>query len=223
MPLALVVMPLAAAALLGLLAKTPEWTRADLRIAREVHELRNPGLTALSEVLRVVFLPPGAIGLCVLTVAALVLIGRFGSALLTVPVVAAAWSTNSLFKAVIDRPRPDPELQLDPLTGYDSFPSGHVAVTLALVIVWCLSAAGSDRLRFRLAVLGGATLVVAQSFARVYLGAHYPTDAVGALLVVSAVAMGVIAVVGPAAARLDRTQTTVREWLGRESPSSRRS
>jgi undecaprenyl-diphosphatase len=217
MLLVLVVMPLVAAALLGLLAKTPEWTRTDLRIAEQVHELRNPGLTAVAEVFRVVFLPPAAMGLCAVTIAVLVLVNRLGSALLTGLVVAAAWTTNSLFKAAIDRPRPDPERQLVVQTGYDSFPSGHVAVTLVLVIVWCLLAAGSARFRFGLVVMAGVTLVVVQAFARVYLGAHYPTDVFGALLVVGAVAVGVIAICGPAAARLDQMRTTPRKSLSRRS------
>lgn len=202
-----VVVPLAAAAALGLLAKTPAWTRADLRLADLVHELRTPWLTRAAEALRVAFLPPAAIALCAAAVALLLVLRRYGDALLTTLVVAAGWTANTAYKAAIDRPRPAPERQLVPELGHGSFPSGHVAVTLALVIACCLLTAGPGR---RLAVAAGALLVAAQAFARVYLGVHHPTDVVGSLLVVGAVATAVVAACGPLAARLGRAAAAGR-------------
>ena len=202
LPIVCAVSCLAAAAILGLLARTPAWTRADLRLADLVHELRHPWLTAVAEAFRVAFLPPAVIAVCAVTVILLLLARRYGGAVLTALLMTACWSTNSVYKALFDRPRPAPERQLVPELGQDGFPSGHVAVTLALAIAWCLLSIGSRR--FRRAVAAGAVLVATQAFARVYLGAHHPTDVVGALLVAGAAATAVIVLCGPLAARLDR-------------------
>jgi len=208
-PLVWVALALVAAAVLGLLAGTPAWTQADLRLADLVHELRRPWLTAVAVAFRVAFLPPVVITVCAVTVILLLLARRYGGALLTALVVTSGWATNSLFKVLFDRPRPAPERQLVPEPAQGSFPSGHVAVTLALAIVWCLLSIGSHR--FRVAVSVGAVLVAAQAFARVYLGAHHPTDVVGSLLVVGAAATAVIVLCGPLAVRLDRAAAADRE------------
>ncbi|TQM74973.1 undecaprenyl-diphosphatase [Thermopolyspora flexuosa] len=197
-----VALPLAAAAVLGLLARTPAWTAADARLAAAVHELRAPLLTAVADALRVAFLPPAVIAVCAAAVLLLALLGRYGGALLTALVVAAGWSANTLYKVAIDRPRPAPERQLIPEPSPYGYPSGHVAVTLALVIAACLLAYGTARLR--LVAAAGAVLVAAQAWARVYLGVHHPTDVVGAVLVVGGVATAVVAGCAPLAARLDR-------------------
>lgn len=194
--------PLAAAAALGLLARTPAWTAADARLAVAVHELRTPPLTAVAEALRAAFLPPVAVTVCAAAMILLALLGRYGTALLTGLVVTVGWGANSLYKVAIDRPRPAPERQLIAEASPHAYPSGHVAVTLALVIAACLLAAGAGRLRL---VAGlGAVLVAAQGWARVYLGAHHPTDVAGAILVVGGAATAVIVLCGPLAARLDR-------------------
>lgn len=193
------------AALLGELAKTAAWTRIDVLIEEAVHGLRTPWLTVVADALRIAFLPEAAWGLCGVTVVVLLLLRRPGGALLTIAVFATSWGLNSFFKAAIARPRPDPATQLDLQTGLTSFPSGHVAVTLALVVVWCLAVAGTAA--FRPVVAAGAVLVASQMFARVYLGAHHPTDVVGALLVVGAASTAVIAVLAPLT-HLDRHRTT---------------
>lgn len=213
MPVLCVVVPLVAAAILGLLAKTPAWTRADTRVADAVHELRHPWLTGFAELLHVAFLPPAVIVVSAGSVLLLAAAGRYGGALLAAVVVTAGWAANHLYKAAIGRPRPAPERQLVAQPGFDSFPSGHVAVTLALVVVWCLLTTGRSRLR--LAVAAGAALVAAQAFARVYLGVHHPTDVLGALLVAGGAATAAVVVCRPVAARLDRTPGAGRGALDR--------
>lgn len=96
--------------------------------------------------------------------------------------VAAGLVVNALMKTVIDRPRPPV-----PATGVAlaSFPSGHVIqVTLALgllpPVIYLLS---NKRWLFWLATVVLGAGVAGVSIARVQLGAHWPTDVVGGVLV----------------------------------------
>ena len=88
---------------------------------------------------------------------------------------------NTLLKILLARPRPSlfPPLVVE--SGF-SFPSGHVAASVAVygflaVLLWRQKHCGW-------AVLSGAwVLVVAVS--RIYLGVHYPSDALGAIIFTS--------------------------------------
>src|SRR5688500_12099487 len=85
-------------------------------------------------------------------------------------------------KLVIERQRPE-TAATEHIFGPDSFafPSGHVvrAVALIAAVVWVLAPA---RLRFRLALASGLTAAVVMGYARVALGVHWPTDALGGAL-----------------------------------------
>ncbi len=84
---------------------------------------------------------------------------------------------NSLLKILLTRPRPSLFPPMVFASGF-SFPSGHVAASVAVygflaVMLWRHGHRG-------LAILSGAwILVVAAS--RIYLGVHYPSDALGAI------------------------------------------
>lgn len=85
-------------------------------------------------------------------------------------------------KELVDRPRPD----IDRLVAGNgpSFPSGHV---MAAIAIWGLLppvvALLSGRHRaWWWSVAVSATVIVAVAFSRVYLGVHWLTDVVGALL-----------------------------------------
>ncbi len=88
--------------------------------------------------------------------------------------------------SIIDRPRP-PVQHLDAhLPPTSSFPSGHTAASLCLyggiAVVVCLA----TRARWRWAVVTAAFVVVlAVAGARLYRGAHWPTDVAASLLFAS--------------------------------------
>lgn len=85
--------------------------------------------------------------------------------------------------AVIDRPRPPvPHLDAE-LPPTSSFPSGHTAASICLyggVAALVLAATGAW---WRWLVLAAAVVVVtAVALARLYRGAHFPTDVLGSVL-----------------------------------------
>ena len=85
--------------------------------------------------------------------------------------------------ALIDRPRPPVEHLDAALPPTSSFPSGHTAAAICLYGALAALVVHHTRSRWRWAAVGGAVvLVVLVALARLYRGAHYPTDVLGSLL-----------------------------------------
>lgn len=106
---------------------------------------------------------------------------------------AAATLTGALYLGVshlILRPRPAPAqvLHVYEHPGASSYPSGHsmFIVTVTVVLMVCL---GYRYLPPRVRPLGWAIValvVIANGIARVYTGAHWPTDVLGGVLIATA-------------------------------------
>jgi undecaprenyl-diphosphatase len=123
----------------------------------------------------------------VLAVAGFGLRRRWQAALLVIVAVAGDHLIVYGLKTLIHRARPDQALALLPAAGY-SFPSGHTFICIAFYgLLACLAYRGtrSGLLRAMIAA-GGAALAVAVGTSRIYLGAHWPTDVLGSLLLGSA-------------------------------------
>ncbi|MEU5053178.1 phosphatase PAP2 family protein [Streptomyces sp. NPDC021096] len=96
-------------------------------------------------------------------------------------VVAVGWNSTQLAKAIVARPRPPREFMLDPEIGSNSFPSGHTAFTVAVAVaVFFLFRESRHR---RTVVVCGVLAVLLVAFSRMYVGAHYPTDTFGSVLI----------------------------------------
>ena len=159
----------------------PQVPRIDVATTAFLHGLANPTLDAIMEA--ATWLGSTEVLLTVVALAAVGLAasGRRAEAVFVVVALAGALVVNDVLKTAVQRPRP----------GFDwaggvpeySFPSGHsmksfvTYVALALV-VWRLNGRRSGVVALVLAL----TLVVGIGTSRIYLGAHWLTDVIGAYL-----------------------------------------
>jgi undecaprenyl-diphosphatase len=125
-------------------------------------------------------LPIWSVVVAVATVAVWVV--RAGRAAVLVGVSLASDLAAFAVKVVVERHRPD-TIAAQQFFGPDSFsfPSGHVvrAVALFAALAWVLA---PPAWRLRLALIGGLVAGLVMGYARVSLGVHWPTDAMGGAL-----------------------------------------
>jgi membrane-associated phospholipid phosphatase len=136
---------------------------------------------------------------CVTVLVAIVAVARFSRLRAGVIVLATVGGASALcfaMKLLTARGRPPAGIQVTPETDY-SFPSGHVtgAVTITVMASVVVGLGRSELVQRWLS--GSALAVVAAvGFSRLYLGVHWLTDVVAALLL-----GGAIATIGAAALR----------------------
>ncbi|GAA4664326.1 phosphatase PAP2 family protein [Frondihabitans cladoniiphilus] len=170
--------------------KSPAFTAGDLRIDQWLSAHHTASLDAVAVAIDW-FLGP-TVGLVVSIVATgfvALATRRLRPTLTFAVVVGVGWYSNQVVKDLVERPRPDRASlahPFDPAPGSFSYPSGHTAIATVLVIA-ALAVLPAAR-RGMLAPLAVAiVLVVAAS--RVYLGVHYVSDVVAAMLWCSAAAV----------------------------------
>jgi undecaprenyl-diphosphatase len=156
----------------------------DLTISRAVQETRGPWLAPLSEAFYRFGLSPvyPVAGLCLSAVIGL----RLGiTPALFLLGAAALRPFGTVIKEIVERPRPTEEslLFVEGASGY-AFPSGHVFGTVLFIgFLWFLvyqSAANSVQRVIATAAAGLFLLLM--GLQRVYAGAHWPSDVIGAYL-----------------------------------------
>ncbi|WP_426592351.1 phosphatase PAP2 family protein [Cellulomonas sp. McL0617] len=176
---------LAAALLLGFVAADthvlqPHGLAIDEAIASG---WRSPVLTAV--MLAVSTLASPVAGVLYLVVWTVVLLARRRpvAAVSTFLVVAVGWNSALVVKAIVGRARPPADLvhALAPETGPTSYPSGHTALAVSLAAAAWFLARGTRW--SRLVAWCGVAFIALVGFSRLYVGAHYPGDIVGSVLV----------------------------------------
>jgi membrane-associated phospholipid phosphatase len=162
----------------------PAFTAADFSVDAALSHDHTPPLTVIALFVNCVFSPPAGVVMIAAICLFLLLVRRSPvNAVATGLVAAGSWVSSELFKLIVARHRPDSTALFDPLTpepGTDSFPSGHTALAVALVIALFLLARGT-RWQWPVLVLGAAVAVTV-ALSRIYLGVHYPTDVAASFL-----------------------------------------
>lgn len=118
-------------------------------------------------------------GISILVCGWLLLKGRPADAVLLVTAGLGSSAITNLVKVLVERPRPDLVPHLVSTSTW-SFPSGH-ACSSAAVYMGLAAVLAADRLHRRIAMAAAALLAAAVAVSRVYLGVHYPTDALAGL------------------------------------------
>jgi len=177
---------LAAFAVLAVLAKANAYFAWDVRVANTVQSIPLPGMETL---MRVVSLPGNGVTSWAVVIAGVLAFFAFrrrseGFGLLLS--AAGGSALNRLVKYVIARPRPTLEhVRVSGEWAHESFPSGHVTFYVCFFgflffVAFALLPKGSNVRRVACALAALPVLLVGLS--RVYLGAHWPSDTLGAYL-----------------------------------------
>jgi membrane-associated phospholipid phosphatase len=168
----LLIVAIVAAGFLAYIARTVAYFPIDVELTRSVQAISNPLIEMLFKAVAWVGFPPQSNIIWGSVIVLLFLVGlRLESAMFA---FAAAGSAGLWFAIVplIDRPRP-------------SFPSGHVLNLTAIfgfLIFLVIVTVGNTALRWLLSV-ALAVPVLTIGFARVYDGAHWPSDVLGGYLI----------------------------------------
>ena len=157
----------------------------DLTLARSIQSISNPGFAAA--MIGVSLLGNGWIACALVVLAGLAFIktGLRAEGLICMAGTGSGWLVDHLMKLLIGRPRPsDTLVNVAGHFHFESFPSGHVVFFVEFFgflffLAYVLLKRGP--LRYVLMIVSGL-LLVSVVMSRVYLGAHWPSDVLGAYL-----------------------------------------
>ncbi len=167
---------------------TPDFSTGEFTIDQQLSRSHVGILTFIAMTIGTVFSPAGGV-LIIAAICLFLLIVRKSpvNAVAFGGVAAAGWLSSQFFKAIVERPRPNPALLFDPLapeTGSNSFPSGHVALVVGLA--WAFFFLLRNGPWAKPAAVLGVLVSIAVAWSRLYEGVHYPTDVVASFLAASA-------------------------------------
>jgi len=125
---------------------------------------------------------------------------RPSDALAAVLVVAGANVTTQLLKALLAHPRVKLAIGGDPFEP-NTFPSGHTTAAASIAVAWAFAAPAALR---NLVLSLGAAFALAVGCSVVVIGWHYPSDVLGAYLVVACWGFAILAAMRAVAPRRPR-------------------
>lgn len=161
--------------------RTEQWdTGLMLAMAAE----RQPWLTEIMKLLSVAGSGAIEIPFALLLIVGLWLRNRKPEASWYSAAVLSGWALYALTKFAVQRPRPHVISHLMHGAGWYSYPSGHAMLAPLVfglgVIAWAAPWPAPALRRAALAL--AAVIALGVGYSRVYVGAHYPTDVIGGLL-----------------------------------------
>lgn len=172
--------------ILALLAHVTLYFTWDLRVARTLQSINSTGVLAFMRALSFVGNGWHPYALATMTIILLFALHFRSEALGLALSTAGSGILNRLIKTLIARPRPSTTL----VTVFSdieskSFPSGHVTFYVCyfgflFFVAYALLPKGSFARRLALFLLAFPIMLI--GFSRVYLGAHWPSDTIGAYL-----------------------------------------
>jgi undecaprenyl-diphosphatase len=177
---------LAAFAVLALLAKANAYFSWDRSVARAVQSIPLPGMEALMRAAS--FMGDGVTSWLLVGAALLFFFarGRRSEAFGVLLSASGGPALNRVVKYLVARPRPTMEnVRVSGEWAHESFPSGHVTFYVCFFgflffVAFALLPKGSTARRLACGL--AALPVVLVGLSRVYLGAHWPSDTLGAYL-----------------------------------------
>lgn len=177
---------LTAFAVLAVLAKSNAYFAWDVRVADAVQAIPLPGMEALMRV--VSYMGNGFNSWVAVIVAFIIFFAcrRRSEAFGLLLSAAGGPMVNRVVKHLVARPRPTMEhVRVSGKWANESFPSGHVTFYVCFFgflffVAWALLPRGSAARKVVCALSALPVLLVGLS--RVYLGAHWPSDTLGAYL-----------------------------------------
>jgi membrane-associated phospholipid phosphatase len=158
-------------------------TAAETHILSQIAASRIGALVSVSLAINWLFSPPIALIVGVVATAGVFAVTRsWVTVLHFVLLVLVTWLSSEVVKVLVHRPRPTAKLAdtLVPNPDPDSYPSGHVCFAVALGLAFFVLAIRS-RVRVLILVLA-ILLALVTAGTRIYLGIHYPTDALASLV-----------------------------------------
>ncbi|HEX8147397.1 MAG TPA: phosphatase PAP2 family protein [Pyrinomonadaceae bacterium] len=177
---------LAAFAVLAVLAKANAYFAWDVRVANAVQSIPVPGVETLMHVVSLAGNGVTSWAVFGVAFAAFFASRRRSEAFGLLLSTAGGSALNRVVKYVVARPRPTLEhVRVSGEWAHESFPSGHVTFYVCFFgflffVAFALLPKGS---RARRVACGLAALpVLLVGLSRVYLGAHWPSDTLGAYL-----------------------------------------
>ena len=170
---------------LSLLTAGSNVLRHDVHVTNYVQNVKVDGTSPTVAALNHLGQGPVLIAIAAAIAALLIAVGRRRDALFAIIPVTVAQLANVALKFLFSSPRPttDHVAVTDPSSGF-GFPSGHTMATVVLVCSLAYILLRETDCRWRRTGIVGMVVVVAlaMGFSRIYVGAHWPSDVLGAYL-----------------------------------------
>jgi undecaprenyl-diphosphatase len=176
---------LCAYAALAVLAHRYAYFEWDLSLARGIQSIPLPGFESIMTGVSILGNRWHGWALVIIAGLALIKTGLRLEGVICMAGAALGWVVNQLLKFSIARPRPsDTLVNVSGVFHFKSFPSGHVVFFVeffGFLLFLAVVLLKRGRVRYTLLTVLGL-LIALVGMSRVYLGAHWPSDVVGAYL-----------------------------------------